>query len=170
MQTSRRERPPETLSWSIMIDPNMELVSTVVLATIERITADENDTGAWAELQSAFTVTKCDDEELELAIEVQELDELKRLVEEWHSAKRHYPACDRDVLKRAMKAFRKSLKVTRLAAESSLSGGPLSGGSDFTVVGIMPPPRYPKEVWNELARQKRLVTDGKGTFELPPGG
>lgn len=153
-----------------MIDPNMELLSTVIIATIERLAADDADTAAWAELQSAFTVTKCDDEELELAIEVQEIDELKSFVDQWHNGKRHFPACDRDVLKRAMKAFRKSLKVTRLAAESSLSGGPLSGGSDFTVIGIQPPVRYPMEVWNELARQNRLVTDGKGTFELPPGG
>jgi len=153
-----------------MIDPNMELVSTVVIATIERIAADANNSAAWEELQSAFTVTQCDDEELGLAIEVQDVEELSRLVSEWHSAKRHYPVCDRDVLKRAMKAFRKSLKVTRLAAESSLGGGPLSGGSDSTVVGIQPPPRYPMAVWEELARQKRLVTDGRGTFELPPGG
>ena len=153
-----------------MIDPNMELVSTVVLATIESVTADASNTAAWDELQSAFTVTKCDDEELGLAIEMQDIDELNRLVEEWHSAKRHYPVCDRDVLKRAMKAYRKSLKVTRLAAETKLGGGPLSGGSESTVVGIMPPPRYPKAVWYELARQKRLMTDGKGTFELPPGG
>ncbi len=155
-----------------MIDPNMELLSTVVLATVERLAANPDDEAAWQELASARAVTEDDDEDLGLAIEVQDVEALKTLVEEWHSGKRHFPACDRGVLKRAMKAYRKSLKVTQLAAESSLGGGPLSGGSSSKVVGITPPPRYPKAVWLELARQGRLVTDRHrpGVFELPPGG
>ena len=153
-----------------MIDPNMELLLTVVIATIERLAADSQDTSAWSELASAREVTKDDGPELAQAIEDQDAAALQALVEEWHGGKRHLPACDRDVLKRAMKAYRKSLKVTRLAAESHLGGGPLSGGSDSTVVGIQPPPRYPMPVWMELVRQGRLMTDRRGTFELPPGG
>ena len=99
------------------------------------------------------------------------MESLKALREEWFGGKRHLPACDRGVLKRAMKAYRKSLKVTRLAAESKLGGGPMSGGSDSLVVGIQPPPRYPHAVWMELVRQGRLATDrNQVTFELPPGG
>lgn len=152
-----------------MIDPNMELLSTVVLGTIERLSADPEDAGAWEELQAARLVTKDDTPELGAALEERDVAALQSLVEEWHSGKSHFPQCDRDVLKRAMKAFRKSLKVTRLAAESKLGGGPLSGGSDSQVVGVEPPRRYPLAVWMELVRQNRLATDGRGTFELPPG-
>ncbi|MCB9908556.1 MAG: hypothetical protein H6830_12620 [Planctomycetes bacterium] len=77
---------------------------------------------------------------------------------------------DRDVLKRAMKAYRKTLKVTILAAESSLGGGPMSGGRKSSIVGITPPDRYPREVWEELVRQGRLLGGTRGTYELPPGG
>ena len=41
------------------------------------------------------------------------------------------------VLKQAMKAFKKRLKLTRLDAESTLGGGPFSGGrsSGIVIVG-----------------------------------
>jgi len=38
------------------------------------------------------------------------------------------------------------------------------------IVGIVPPERYPRAVWDHLVRQKRLLADGQGTYELPPGG
>ena len=31
-----------------------------------------------------------------------------------------------------------------------------------------PPDQYPQEVWDELARQKRLIAASDGTYELPP--
>ena len=34
--------------------------------------------------------------------------------------------------------------------------------------GMRPPERYSRDVWDELARQKRLVSVGHGIFELPP--
>lgn len=153
-----------------MNDPNMELLSTVVLATIEKLATDPGDAGAWAELRAAREMTRDDDADLAKAIEESDASALQALVEEWHGGKRHFPACDRGVLKRALKAYRKSLKVTRLAAESSLGGGPLSSGTDSQIVGIQPPPRYPLPVWMELVRQGRLIQDRAGTFELPPEG
>lgn len=153
-----------------MIDPNMELLSTVVIATIDRLAEDVTDASAWEDLVAARQVTEDEDPDLASAIEERDVEQLRTLVEEWHSGKRHLPVGDRGVLKRAMKAYRKTLKVTRLAAESHLGGGPLSGGSDSQVVGIQPPPRYPMPVWLELVRQGRLTTDRRGMFELPPGG
>jgi hypothetical protein len=153
-----------------MIDPNMELFSTVVIATIEKLSTDPGDAGAWAELRSARELTQDDDLDLAKAIEGSDVQALQAVVEEWHEGKRHLPACDRGVLKRALKAYRKSLKVTRLDAESKLGGGPFSSGSDSQIVGIQPPSRYPMPVWMELVRQGRLTLDRGGTFELPPEG
>jgi len=152
-----------------MINPDMELLSTVAIAASQRLAADPDDAEAWTELQSAIEATKDDGEELALAVEVRDADELRRIADGWAGGAELLPACDRAVLKRAMKAFRKTLKVTRLAAETRLGGGPFSAGSDSTVVGCQPPQRYPMAVWMELVRQGRLATDRRGTFELPPG-
>ena len=96
------------------------------------------------------------------------MDELRSILEQWFCGKRYLLEHDRGVLKRAMKAYRKSLKVTVLAAESTLGGGPMSSGLKSTIVGIRPPDRYPSSVWMELVRQGRLLDAKQGLYELPP--
>ena len=147
----------------------MELLSTVVVEAVVRLDADATDTGAWDEVQAALALTGDDDAELGEAVAQRDSARLRSIAEEWGSGKRYLPACDREVLKRAMKAFRKTLKVTILAHESSLGGGPLSGGRESSIVGIQPPQRYPTAVWRELSRQGRLKANHGGTYELPPG-
>ena len=70
-------------------------------------------------------------------------------------------------LKAAFKAFKKRLKLTRLDAESSLSGGVLSTGRGH-VVAITPPNDFPQAVWDELVKQGKLKKAGRGTYELAP--
>lgn len=72
-------------------------------------------------------------------------------------------------LKRALKAFKKRLKLTRLDAESHISGGPLSGGRDSGIVAIQPPSEFRQAVWDELVRQGKLKSAGHGTYELGNG-
>ncbi|MCB9919785.1 MAG: hypothetical protein H6832_15390 [Planctomycetes bacterium] len=67
-----------------------------------------------------------------------------------------------------MKAFRKRLKLMRLDDESSIGGGPMSGGRSSGILGVSAPDTYPDEVWDELAHQGRLVDGGDGLYELPP--
>jgi len=73
-------------------------------------------------------------------------------------------------LKRALKAFKKRLKLTRLDAESTLGGGPLSGGRDSGIVAIQPPNQYPRQVWDKLVEMGRLRRVEGGLYELsrPP--
>lgn len=73
---------------------------------------------------------------------------------------------DPATLKRALKAFRKRLKLTRLNEESKLGRNPLTGGRKSDVVAIMPPRDYPDEVWKELVRLGRLKDAGRGFYEL----
>ena len=75
----------------------------------------------------------------------------------------------KEELKKAMKAFRKRLKVTRLDDESRMGYGPMSGGNKSGVVAITPPNQYPKEVWEELAVKGRLRYLGQGMYELTDG-
>ena len=73
---------------------------------------------------------------------------------------------DREELKRAFKAFKKRLKLTRLDEESRIAGGPLSGGRRSEIVAITPPNDFPQAVWDELVRQGKLKKAGRGTYEL----
>jgi hypothetical protein len=72
----------------------------------------------------------------------------------------------KEELKKALKAFKKRLKLTRLDAESQLGGGPLTGGRDSGIVAIQPPGEFRQAVWDELVRQGKLRPAGHGTFEL----
>jgi len=77
---------------------------------------------------------------------------------------------DPQYLKRAMKAFKKRLKVMRLDDESSLGGGPFSSGRDSSIVAIQPPNQYPREVWDKLVEMGRLRRVEGGFYKLqrPP--
>ena len=69
-------------------------------------------------------------------------------------------------LKKALKAFRKRLKLTRLDDESGLGHGPMSSGGRSGIVAIPPPIQYPQAVWDELVRQGKLRDTGHGLYEL----
>ena len=74
-----------------------------------------------------------------------------------------------ELLKKALKAFRKRLKLTHLNEESKLGGRAMTGGHKSTVVAIMPPYQYPREVWEELVRQGKLKPAGSGFYALADG-
>ena len=69
-------------------------------------------------------------------------------------------------LRRAMKAFKKRLKLTALDEDSRLGRGALSAGPKG-VCAIQPPNQYPIEVWEELKRQGKLRSSGHGLYEIP---
>ncbi len=69
-------------------------------------------------------------------------------------------------LKRAMKAFKKRLKLARLDDESSLGVGPMSGGKSSGIIAVLAPNQYPQAVWDELVAQGRLKYSGQGLYEL----
>ena len=73
---------------------------------------------------------------------------------------------DRENLKRAMKAFRKRLKLQRLDDESRLGGRYVSSGRESKIDAIQPPNQYPPEVWRELASRGKLVDTGGGFYRL----
>ena len=71
-------------------------------------------------------------------------------------------------LRKALKAFKKRLKLARLDDESSLGHGPMSGGKASGIVAVMPPNQYPKAVWDKLVEQGRLKYAGRGLYQLVP--
>jgi hypothetical protein len=147
-----------------MFDPQMELLATVLAAVV----AESSPGKTWDDAREALRASGETAEDIAQAIGSEDAAAVRDLLAQWTSGKRHLPEHDRGVLKRAMKAYRKRLKITVLDAESSVGGGPMSSGRRSTIVGITPPERYPRAVWDELVRQGRLATGGRGTYELPP--
>jgi hypothetical protein len=72
----------------------------------------------------------------------------------------------KETLQRAMKAFKKRLKLTRLDDESRLGHDPMSKGGRSGIVGVVPPPQYPAEVWQALEQKGRLRAAGHGLYEI----
>ncbi|OPZ98515.1 MAG: hypothetical protein BWY71_01242 [Planctomycetes bacterium ADurb.Bin412] len=69
-------------------------------------------------------------------------------------------------LRRAMKAFKKRLKLTRLDDESGLGHGSVDKSRGSGIVAIRPPDAYPAQVWDKLVEMGRLRRAGGGLFEL----
>jgi hypothetical protein len=111
-----------------MFDPKMQLLSSVLGGAAVSLAANPADERPWAEAVAALASTRKDEPEIARIVDARDLAALTALVVEWQSGKKHLPLQDRDVLRRAMKAYRKSLKVTQLDAESSIGGGPMSSG------------------------------------------
>ncbi len=72
-------------------------------------------------------------------------------------------------LKRALNAFKKRLKLTRLDAESTIGGSPLSSGRSSGIVAVRAPNQYPQEVWDKLVETGKLRRAGNGLYELGEG-
>jgi hypothetical protein len=73
-----------------------------------------------------------------------------------------------EILKSALKAFKKRLKLTSLDDDSRLGRGAFSGGHTG-VYAVKTPNQFPQEVWNELCRQGKLRDSGHGLYELAKG-
>lgn len=151
-----------------MFNPEMQLLSQLIAGVLEEIRAGGDPGRAWARARAAIANTRIAEAELAALIDAQDAAALASIVEQWNTNKRILPFQDREVLRRAMTAFRKTLKITRLDSESSVGGGPMSSGRHSAIVGITPPNRYGREVWDELVRQKRLLGGRHGVYELPP--
>jgi hypothetical protein len=75
------------------------------------------------------------------------------------------PVFSDDDLKRALAAFRKRHKVTKLDQESKLGASkPMTGGKKFDEFAIAPPREFPREIWRELCRRGQLKDMGGGFF------
>jgi hypothetical protein len=71
-------------------------------------------------------------------------------------------------LRKALKAFKKRLKLTQLEEDSRLGRSPLTGNKT-QVLSIQPPSGSGREIWEELADKGYLTRDGGGFYALVPG-
>ena len=71
-------------------------------------------------------------------------------------------------MRKALKAFKKRMKMTQLDDDSKLGHSPLSKASE-KIVSIQPPAGFGKEIWEELADKGFLKRDGMGFYEVVEG-
>ncbi len=75
------------------------------------------------------------------------------------------PSTDEE-LKKALRMFKKRMKLTQLDDDSKIGHGPMSSGSREKVVSIQPPAGFGREIWEELAEKGYLKRDGIGFYEF----
>jgi len=97
-------------------------------------------------------------------------DELDALLAGWWARTIPLTEWDQAVLKRAMNAFKKRLKLTRADDEYSSSRNPMSHGLHSSITGVRPPEAYTADVWALLVAHGRVRDAGDGNIESAAGG
>lgn len=151
-----------------MFDPQHSLLSRHLARVADRLAAAPDDTGPWTDATAALGVTREREPDLAAVVDGRDVAALKTVVAAWSDGSRMLPEQDRAVLHSAIKAFKKSLKLTRLDDESRVGAGPMSGGRQSSIVAITPPARFAREVFDELVRQGRMRGGRDGLYELLP--
>ncbi len=151
-------------------DPNEWLLSNrfraLVANIVDGISVADAD-AHWRSLERDLTAAGADeDADVALPVLERDLDQIKDLIEAWDSGHRAYPKWDREILKRALKAFRKRLKLARLDDESSSGRNPLSKGETSSILGVKAPEQFKQETWDALIAQGKLQDGGYGLLEL----
>lgn len=148
-----------------MFEPNTSLLSRHLEVCVVELEKDQTNVEIWSRARTALTASRVAETDLSAAIESSDYAKLRAIVEQWHSSKRPLPEHDLEVMRRAMKAFRKSMKITRLDADSSIGRSPMSS-EGYAITGITAPPRFSRDVWTELVRRGELRGGRQGVYEL----
>lgn len=165
--------------------PSAEALAEQALTTLRETVSRLGDTDSaeagplWGEIQHALMKTKADRQAVMRIITSRDVATLHTLIEALEQGNttitpepqdsdpveedRH--EIDPEILRHAMRAFRKRLKLARLDDESRISVSPMSGGRQSRIEAILAPREYPEEVWRALVRVGRLNDVGQGFFE-----
>jgi hypothetical protein len=74
---------------------------------------------------------------------------------------------NKDEIKRALKAFKKRLKLMKRDDESKLGGGAFTAGKESGIVAIQLPDGFAPEIWEALEKKGRIKrTPGRTTYEI----
>ena len=74
---------------------------------------------------------------------------------------------DEKQLKRAMTAFKKKMKSTKLDDESGLGGRYTTRGASSSINAVTAPREFPPAIWKELVKRGRLKSVGQGMYQMP---
>lgn len=77
------------------------------------------------------------------------------------------PATEEE-MKKAIKAFKKKIKLMQLEDDSRLGRSPLTGAKS-RIISIQPPSGFGREIWEELVEKGQLKRDGVGFYAMADG-
>ncbi len=127
--------------------------------------------GEWKQVYKLLHKTDLPSDRVTHVVGMRDVALLTELIEQLRnpaapSAPTHPDAPDTDTCKRAMRAFRKRLVLTRLDEESKIGGhSALTSGANSQMSAIVPPLEWPNSVWQELIRQGKLRYVGHGFYQ-----
>jgi hypothetical protein len=150
-------------------DPETWLLSTRLRAVSGRLGAGASPVQAdalWRDAEAAIAAAgAAEDAAIALPVLERSATELAALVAAWDARRLPLPEWDQAILKRAMNAYKKRLKILRVDDEASSSRNPLSRGARSAISGIRPPEAYGEDVWALLVAHGRLRDAGHGLLE-----
>jgi hypothetical protein len=131
----------------------------------------------WGAIQKAMLKAGIDSSLVARAVAGRDLDLIDRLIDHLENPEcpveppqpevEPGPEIPDEVLRDAMRAFRKRVKLTKLDHESKLARSPLSSGKSADFEAILPPNQFPSEVWWALAARGDLESTGGGFYRVP---
>lgn len=125
---------------------------------------------AWRAAQAAVQAAGAgEDADVALPVLERDLQALDALLAAWDARKLPLSGWDQAVLKRAMNAYKRRLKLTRADDEFSSSRSPFSRGASSGINGTRPPEQYTQDIWALLVAQGRLRDGGDGLLEPGAG-
>ena len=128
--------------------------------------------GEWKQVYKLLQKTDLPTDRVTHVVGMRDVARLTELIDQLRapaaaSAPPHADAPSAETCRRAMRAFRKRLALTRLDEESKISSHSLlTKGADSRIAAIVPPIDWPESVWQELVRQGKLRYMGHGFYEL----
>jgi len=155
------------------VDPEMVSKLNELLAAIGEYPDPRRASSEWKQVFKLLQKTDMRPGRITSMVGMRDVPALTQAIEELSAPESEAPqpagdAPDAETCKKALKAFRKRVAVTRLDDDSTLGRSPLSKGASKGPIAITPPMEWPDEVWRELVRQGKLRDVGHGLYEVTP--
>lgn len=151
-------------------DPAIVTELDELLTAIQGYDDPRRAAGQWKQVYKLLRKTDLPSERVTGVVGMRDLAGLRGMIDQLRAPEAAADAPDADApspetCKRALRAFHKRLKLTRLDEESQLGRSPLTKGADPGPYAIAPPVEWPDAVWQELTRQGKLRYIGHGLYE-----
>ena len=152
-------------------DPTTVTKVGELIAAIRGYDDPRRAAGEWKQVYKLLQKTDLPTDRVTHVVGMRDVARLTELIDQLRSpvaasAPTQADSPSQETCRRAMRAFRKRLALTRLDEESKISShSALSKGADSRMTAIVPPTDWPESVWRELVRQGKLRYVGDGFYE-----
>ena len=170
----RKKKKPGSGRPAVVFDLQAVLVE---IDEMRRSLSAEQVGPEWGAMQRLLVKAKADPSSVARAIATRDLELIDQLIALLRDPELEIavpesevekgPEIPVEILRDAMRAYKKRMKLTKLDQESKLARSPLSSGKDATFDAIIPPNQFPPEVWRALVSIGELEATGEGFYKIP---